>query len=631
MRRMSLTPALIGLALLVGSAACQPAPTLDQLPTRAVLPTAPPTIDTTIRALSFWEAARAELTRADEVQRWAFSARAGDPIRLRALGPVTLTLLGPDDSALGTGTDIAATLPTDGVYSVQVRAAEGAVGTYELGLGYTDRPNPSEVTATPPPATVFIPTPTPAVAGDMRGPLVAGVPLSGRFEEGATVRHVYRIDGRAGLFITVRMNPTSGPVDPLLTLYGPSGAAIALDGDGGGDRAALLRNILLLEDGVYLVQAAGGGLPGVYSIELEESLRPLPVTPTIIARPSVTPFAPDLTPTLSTAVPGGSLVDHIPVLGGLNAPDGVNLYPINAGAGSLISVGAMPLEGSTLRPRLELFGLEGELVARAEAAAPGREALITAWPVPAAGTYTLFVTALDGTTGAYRIAYGDGTREEVLRGEAAVDTPYDGLLAGSAVREVWYLSLSAGDVITAAISPLGGALDPLVELIAPDGSRLIAADNRGGFPNALLQAVTIPVTGPYRLRVRAADFTSAGPYRLIWRYINVAPTPTADPPRISLMTVRDAVTEGEYRFYPFQARGGQRVRVQVTGGDGLDPVAALLGPDGAVMIEVDDVNGDLNPSFVVPIPADGTYTVRVNGYLSSGPFALAVDALFSGP
>jgi hypothetical protein len=96
------------------------------------------------------------------------------------------------------------------------------------------------------------------------------------------------------------------------------------------------------------------------------------------------------------------------------------------------------------------------------------------------------------------------------------------------------------------------------------------------------------------------------------------------------MSIEDTIPEGEYRFYPFQGRTGQRIQVRVIAQPGgtLDPVAALLGIDGNEIASGDDSGNDLNPRFTAEIPQDGTYSVRVNGYLSSGKFELVVEVLF---
>ncbi|MFW5772828.1 MAG: PPC domain-containing protein, partial [Phototrophicaceae bacterium] len=133
------------------------------------------------------------------------------------------------------------------------------------------------------------------------------------------------------------------------------------------------------------------------------------------------------------------------------------------------------------------------------------------------------------------------------------------------------------------------------------------------------------------LRVWAEEAASSGDYVLIWRYINVAPTATPPLALAPVMTVRDSVPDGEYRFYTFQGEAGQRVRMRVEAeaGSGFDPVAALLGPDGDLLVEVDDVDSDLNPSFTFQLPQSGSYNVRVNGYLAGGPFTVYVETVFS--
>jgi hypothetical protein len=142
--------------------------------------------------------------------------------------------------------------------------------------------------------------------------------------------------------------------------------------------------------------------------------------------------------------------------------------------------------------------------------------------------------------------------------------------------------------------------------------------------------VRAPVGGLYQLYINASGGNTVGPYRVVWRYNIVAPTPTYDPPRILLFTVEDDVPQGEYAFYPFQGVAGQQVRVSVIAqaASGFDPVAALIGPDGREVAMGDDGPDSLNPQFSAALPADGTYQVRVNGYLSGGPFELVVERIF---
>lgn len=607
-------------------AACENRPQTEaELPTLAVLPS--PTVT---RLLNFWQPARGSLT-AGQVDRWQFVAEKGDQINVRVLGAVNLVVQASDGLIVGTGTDIQATLPAAGNYVVLVQFIEGERVDYELGLGYTDRPNPAEFTATPPPQVVGIPTPTPSFSdlGVLITQLNSGEIASMTFE--GDEKHVYTFEGEAGAFVTINMSRTAGTVDPALKLFSPEGVALAVDHNSGGARGALLRNILLPEDGLYRVQVTGGGFPGDYELVLLGDDRPQPITPTIIPQITETPFVEVLTPTLATAVPNGRLEDHIAALGQISEAGSFSRHSIYATSGDFLTIGVRPL--SEWRPIIELYNPEGSQVVSANVgnSNAGGDALISMWPISETGTYSLFVNAEDNATGEYIVSYGVGpTREDVLRGPTEPDIPYDGQIARRGLRDVWSLTLNEGDVISVAVSPLNTALDPVVELVTADGSLVAMDDNGGGFPNALLNATTIPTSGRYQLRVTAANGVSVGPYRIIWRYINVAPTKTPEPVRALVMTVEDFAQDGQYLFYPFQGRAGQRVRIQVNAqpGSPFDPVAALVGPDGQVIAEGDDSGGTLNPSFSAEITADGTYNVRINGYLSSGAFELIVDALF---
>lgn len=607
----------------------------EQLPTLAALPTIPPTPEP-VRTLEFWQIADGTLASPDEIGRWQFPAVAGDPIRLGVLGTVSLSLLAPDGTALGSGETIELTLPVDGLYTVEVRLTQGESSAYRLSLGYTDRPNPADFTATPPPVTVGIPTPTPVFAdlGLFIADLENGATMAETFLRGPVLPHVYTFTGKAGEYVTVRMSRISGTVDPALRLYDPNGAALAVDHNSGGNRAALLRNIILRADGQYSIQADGGGGPGDYEITLTSGPQPVPVTPTIIAPPTITPFRVPLGITPAMAVQDGLLEPYVPVISSLMRPGDVNRHTITGSEGDFVSINVRKLQAeSRLRPVIEVYSPVGDRIgmANARTSNAGGEALIQLLPIPESGTYSIFVSAEGGDSGDYLISYGMGALTEgVARGPATADTPYENQIMRRGQRDSWDVLLNAGDVITIAAGPLNNSLDPVIELVAPDGTLVASDDNSGGYPNALINQVQAPVGGLYQLYVSASGGNTVGPYRLVWRYHTIAPTPTYDPPRILLFTVEDDVPQGEYAFYPFQGTAGQQVRISVNAqaAGGFDPVAALIGPDGRELAMGDDGPDSLNPQFSAALPVDGTYQVRVNGYLSGGPFELVVERIF---
>ena len=599
-----------------------------ELPTLAVLPTltASPSPD---RTLTFWQLADGTLNSADQVDRWTFTAQANDPIRITTLGNVNLTLIAPDSQVLSSGSSIEMALPADGLYTLEV---QGEVGRYQLGLAYTDRPNPLDFTATPPPVTVGVPTPTPLFSelGLFIAELSAGDLLTETFLASPVQPHVYTFDGQAGQFLTVEMTRLSGTVNPLLTLRGPSGDPLALDGSSGDEASALLKNVPLRIDGLYSLQANGS--EGDYQINFQLDDDRQPVTPTILAPPTYTPApAVPVSTVIATAVPNDTLQPYVPVRGSLTRVGDVKRHALQVEAGEFVTIGVRKIQPqSNISFAMEVYNPDGERigVSTGRIANAEGDTVIPLLPIEQTGTHSIYVTAEGNAFSDYIIAYGYGPNfEDHQRGPTMVEQPYDGQIAKRGFREVWQINLNAGDAITIAANPLNRSLDPVVELFAPDGSLVASDDNGGGYPNALIDEVSAPVTGVYNVIVSASSASTIGPYRLVWRYLTIAPTPTYAAPRSLLFTMDDDVAVDAYQFYPFQGSAGERVHIQVLG-QGFDPVAALIGPDGAVIAEGDDSERDLNPRFTAELPADGTYQVRVNGYLSGGSFELIVERLF---
>lgn len=614
-------------------AACDSETQIAELPTLAVLPTlAPSTTPNPVRSLSFWQSASGTLNEASQVDRWQFNAQAGDAIQLRALGPVMLSLQQAETIIAGPADTLSLTLPEGGDYLVMVQLNGLSRGDYELGLSYTDRPNPAAFTPTPPPLTVGVPTPTPPLTdlGTLIDTLEDGSNRAGTLES-VDERHVYTFEGAVGVYVSIALSRISGEIDPLLTLYGPSGQQLAVDDNTGGNSAAFLRNIPLREAGRYTIQAVGGGLTGTYQISLMMGDELLPVTPTIVAQPTLaTPPGPQA----STPVPAvldGELSDHVPVLSQINDESGVQRFFFTAEPGDFVTIGVRPAADSPVRPMMEIINPAGEVLRSVNTDPVSGEALIALLPITEEDPYSLIITNPDDAAGDYVITYGVGpTREEVLRGSTENNAPYESVINRRGLRDVWHAQFYEGDVITATISPLTNTLDPVLELVAPDGAIIAQDDNSGGYPAPLLSEIRIPAAGIYNLRVYGANAESLGPYRLIWRYVSVAPTFTPDPARYLIMSIAGQADADRYQFYPFQGKAGQQVRIQVVAqpDSDLDPVAVLLGPDGSEIASGDDSENDLNPRFTVELPADGTYTVRVNGYLTSGPFDLTVESLY---
>ncbi len=612
---------LLLIVLLVG---CQP-DEVAELPTRVSLPT--PTAEV-VGQLEFWQAAQGNLLPGG-TDIWTFTAQADDQIGVRVVGlDARLTLRTANGDILQQGDQISTTLSASGQYRVTVTSATN--GPYEIGLRHVDQ---RQNMPTALPQVVGVPTPSRSFdhPGTYIGHIDSGESAGGTLQANSP-DHIYTFDGETGQYIQLELQRVSGALDPAMTLYAPDGGPIAFDDDSGGSLTARLHNILLPADGLYSVQVSGSEAEGGYALRLLRYQRPVPITPTVVAVPTETPA-----PTYAPATPvrsdtGLRLVEYMPVVSVADSPGYLVIYSFSATAGDFITVGAGPYNDSQVRPQIEIVDPDGSIVARAGSISAGAngDALAT-FIVPLDGIYQVFVGTEDNQTGEYIIAYGRGPGWlEQVEGFAARDETIENSLDRRGQRDVWMVELRAGDIITVAANPENSLVfDPALDIAPATRPDLPLAfdDNSGGNRGAFMRSVNIPETGLYLLRVYGSGAGSTGAYRLVWRYINVAPTPTVPPAVYPLLVLDETVADNEYLFFPFQGRTGQQIQVRVEGVD-FDPLAALVDPSGTVILEVDDVDGNLNPSFMVTLPESGTYNIRVNGYISGGTFRLTVEERF---
>jgi hypothetical protein len=619
---------LMLLALAVALTACGAGPDSPTLPTLA--PTLPPVPD----PITFDAPTTGTLSDDNPSDEYRFFGEADVIIDVQVTeGTIGFALLNADRTPVLTALTGPFALPTDANYILQVT---GEPGSYVFTLsGTSPTPVPPTATRTPLPVVVAIPTNTPAPLSDLgtfQRAITSANPAFGAFNT-PDERHVYSFQGAASLYVRLRMQRTSGTVDPILTLYAPDGTAIATDDNGGGGRTALIGNVQLPTDGVYSVLASGDGFVGTYEITLETAPEAYPVTPSVdgsgqvAAQPTQAPIV--LTPTLAPGVTGGLLLDHAVTEGNIDRAGGFDRFSIAVSAGEVFSLGVLPDEGVQLR--VDLINPNGSVAAAVEQPAADGELLISGFTPTLTGTYIAFVTDTGDTTGDYRISYGRGTtREDVRQGETFPDRQYSSEVARRAVRDVWFLRLNAGDLLTASVTRTAGTLDPVLEFVGPDGAVLFTADNATGATSAEIPTVRAPSNGLYQLRVRGTQANQLGAYSLVWRYIEAAPTPT--PPLLvaDLFAVDDTLPEQAFLYYPFQGYAGERVLIEVEAapGSGLDAIVALLNEQGEAFAEDDDGGGNLNPRLLAQIPEDGIYQVRVGGYLSGGGFILRVKRVY---
>jgi len=597
------------------------------------LPTLVPAVEE-FTQLFFWETATGQVSPENPVQYWQFAGQSGDSIFIRTVSrgvEIRLTLF-QSETIIAEGTNVLElTLPASDLYRVQVDYVSGT-GDYDIGLGYTNRPNPADVQASPIPQVVGVPTPTPPFSS--LGEFIDVLTVSREFAEllsAESPQHVYTLQGTTGMVINFELYRIAGTLDPVLRFYDADGNLMAMDDNSLGENNARLLNIRLPHDGLYSVQVDGKGFFGDYTLVYEPS--PVSIVPDIQPTPEATTVVPYETPMIRFAAPDQRLEDHRPAINSIVREGDFQRFSFFADSGERISMVVEPMPGSNVLPQFEVFDPDGAQVAFSTATQSNANGAATANGIIIAqtGAHIIIVTAEANTTGQFIISFGRGSsvRDE-YQGYAFSNNQTTGEISSVGTRHIWQLDLNPADVVTIAVSSGDVAFDPVIELVTATGDVVYRDDDGGNGTAALIQRADIISPATYLLRIYDETGTNTGSYTLLWNYVNLAPTATPIPSLANVLVVDDSVAEGQYQFYAFQGQAGQRVHIEAiaNAGELLDPVIAILNPDGDIILEADDSNGSLNPMTDLTLPDDGTYQVRVNGYLSGGQFTLRVAILF---
>jgi hypothetical protein len=189
------------------------------------------------------------------------------------------------------------------------------------------------------------------------------------------------------------------------------------------------------------------------------------------------------------------------------------LYGFNASAGDVITITMTADQESALEPYLVLLGPRGQLIAVDD----NNPAAIRNVELPADGSYAIIATSQVYLDNAplldeeqdYQVAIRGITPPTRLRNYKADELNFfagklnigdAGIAETTSAEPVYYFTFDAAadDVVTVAVS--SDVFEPLVQLFAPDGSRLAA-----GSGNTALRNIQLPEDGKYL--ILAADLT----------------------------------------------------------------------------------------------------------------------------
>lgn len=235
----------------------------------------------------------------------------------------------------------------------------------------------------------------------------------------------------------------------------------------------------------------------------------------------------------------------------------------------------------------------------------------------ATGAYTLSLTGEGGTgpdvppppppPGDNAITYG-----QTVTGELTLEAPF----------QDWTFSGSAGDEVT--ISVVSQEFDTFLILFDDQEFEVAFDDDSGDGLNSTIGPFLLPLDGTYTIRVSSYDWEflgieAPGVYDLTLQSDGVVITPPPPPPGDNVIAIGETQTgtlstQQPFADWTFTASEGDTVTIAVRSLD-FDTYL-LLFDDQEMELARDDDGGDGLNSRIgpFPIPADGTYTIRVTSY-----------------
>lgn len=495
---------------------------------------------------------------------------------------------------------------------------------------------------------------TEVALGDTYDGLLEAVPARFTFEGQAENRFYVQV---------IRLE--DGAVGSLsLEIYDPAWTKIA-DLETGEASYVVTDPIELTEAGVYNLIVAGEVTGIKYRVIMIDT-RPQPtptetptLTPTATETPTITPtFTPSSTftiapptaaPTLTPAPSGGRINTGESHLGEITTAGEIHRYTVAVNAGDTLGivVNPDPLSSNAFDPLLQIQSPSGEVVAENDNWREGIPDAYLQHTFETTGVYTLFVSSADQVgIGRYWIAVSDGfTLRDVEQGEAVPNEPNLARLASYGARDVWRITLEAGEIIRVEAQALiPETFNIMIEVVAPDGMSWFNDNASEETTDAALEEIIASVSGEYRIHIAGRNNAYVGDYSLIWESLSDTftptptdtalpsdtplPTETATPtitrtspppsPGADSDTITAEVAAGEVFTHYIDMEAGQSVNIVVIGIEGFDPVLRVSDPADNIIIEVDDVAGATDPRNRLTAEITGIYKIEIYGFEGSG-------------
>ncbi len=470
-----------------------------------------------------------------------------------------------------------------------------------------------DVTATPTAAATPMQTATPLPVF----PITPGSSIEGSITAARPVAR-YQFSADAGDIVSLRMEKTSGDLDPFLSVYGPDSELIQQDDDSGGNRNAEI-NLTLPRAGSYVAetgryQQGGAASTGTFRLSLQ-----------IAGLTSSSPTDPLAQVPRFDLKPPPTLITYQETNGGTISDDADRVYfALGGRQGDLVRI-IMTTASGDLTPRLDVLNGARVSIASSESQSGPVESVAYA-TLPETGWYLVEAGRRSGSGqfGLYaeRVVAGNVlTPGDAVTGQFTTAAPTISYVFNARIGDLIAVNLFTSDE-GSGIAPELRLLDASFQGVArASGSRFVT-----------LQA-TIPRSGTYILQANNQYPSAQGGFNLRLTDVSV------DVSKLSIDSISyNAQDRGfikdnlSMRYYRFSGKAGERVTIEMNATSGsLDPYLILT--DGNLNEELafnDNVSSTRNARiFQYRLEKDGDYLILATraglaGGTSSGGYDLLI-------
>ncbi|MEQ9032254.1 MAG: pre-peptidase C-terminal domain-containing protein [Aggregatilineales bacterium] len=386
---------------------------------------------------------------------------------------------------------------------------------------------------------------------------------------------------------------TDAEFDSTLSLLDDSGNVIAFNDDFAGTLNSQIRDFELPATGIYIARVNGyrNRNSGDFTLTLNA-------------------------PTFSAQTVASNTINIGTSQSATLAEGEFDTWEFDGESGQQVTIN---VEG-TFDTTLALLSAAGEQIAFNDDSNGTTNSTLETVDLPVAGTYTIQVGSFGQQSG------GDYTVQ--VRDVPVIDAALNVSTANNAnVIEVggsvtdtltvgeqddWTFSATAGQVLTFTLT---GDFDTILTVLSSRGDQIAFNDDNGDSSNSRIDSLVLRQSDIYTLRVSSFADSASGDYTLS---IIAPQTATSATRRIDFNEeTSGSLQRGAAQTYTFEGERAQSVTISVNGD--FDSTLTLLDSDGTSLVFDDDSGQGMNARInAFPLPADGTYTVRVGSFNDRG-------------